>query len=1165
MPSRVLPKTRSVYRLLVSITVAIVMLSFLLIGSIFYWKVLTPIEVEVFAEATRQMRYNLDMRLESKVDSVVSIAQSLARQKMLVEGLRDQNRDQLLEAIQSIGTDYAKVTQYKSIRSQVMNAEGVILARSWDANYQGVKAPHPLVRKVLETHFAEAKFGAGEAGVGVVGFAPVMDNDRILGLVSVTQGIGSVVRLLQADGIDWVMVVHKPSLVSRTNGQLPNAYKNYPLLNDDILLAHNEHFSPTAAEFVKQQLLPRFSFDPQIVRPQSFVENGRLVAIYPVIDEAGLVIGQHVLSQPAAPLQDKVAVAEAQMWIVGGSFFVVILLTVWLMIVLVRRLLTDPIVVASASIQQVIQSSDFSQRLPVKGDNEVERMKAEFNRLLEQISVALTEANDAVTSAAGANFNRYMVGKYQGELKQLQLGINTAIADLHQTHDLLTHANQAKAQFLANMSHEIRTPMNAILGMAYLALGTKLTPQQQDYVEKIHVAANNLLRIINEILDFSKIESGKMEIEYEPIVLEDVLQASLLPIQTSASNKRLEVLLYIDPELSFCRQPKLLGDSVRIGQVLLNLLSNAIKFTERGHIVVDVNLLERRGTAWKIAIRVEDTGIGMSSEQLAKMFQEFTQADASTTRKYGGTGLGLAISRNLARLMGGDLTVTSEQGQGSCFTFTFQVSEAGEGLSLPCTAQDKVALVVDDFDLAAEQVAIQLAMFNFHVLKLHNAEEALAFLGKHPQPDWIFIDWMMPGKDGVWLYQQIQARYPSLAARCVLMSFHDWSGLQSVAEKQGIQHFLSKPILPSHLAPLFDDSVHSGRVSARRLGHLVNIPNLSDKTILLVEDNLLNQQIARELLAPTKASIVLADNGEQAVYHVTQTNSHFDLVLMDIQMPVLDGVEATKLIRQQRSADYLPIIAMTAHAFEEEKQRCFDAGMNAHLSKPIVPAHLYEALAQWLNVSEFVDLAKDGHQSKSSALACECDQTGVCLEDLTMMNLAEALLLLGDSRELLSESLCLFAKDYADAPQTLGDFIINDQGAALRYAHTLKGLTATFAMHAISSCFADIEKALANGDVLLAQSSLSAEFMADYDAMMQALTAFCVQGETATSSAHVDWNEVKTTLLQHLESFNGDSLDYFEANRSVFEAHLPATAYRRLAAALQNIDFDEAQLAIKEA
>lgn len=1163
MPHRVLPKARSVYRVLVGITIGIVSLSSLLIGIIFYQHILLPIQNELLDEASEEMRVILEMRLGAKDDSVVSVAAGLARSERVINGLVSQDRAVMYEAIASVGSDYAKITQYKNIRVQIITPDLMIQARSWDKDFKGATAPHPLARKTLQTLWADASFGVGEAGVGVVGFAPIFQQDKLLGLVSVTQGVGSVVRSLQENNIEWVMVVHKPSLVARTEGKLPPVYRDYPMLTDDIMLASKEFFKPSSVDFVRNELLDNFDFNPETTKPLSFLHQNRLVGILPIIDEAGRVIGQHIVSQAAQPILERIEHAQYKMAMVGLAFLIVILITIWLLIVLMRRLLTDPIEQASAQIQQIIQTSDFSQRLPVVGDNELERMKFEFNRLLEQISVALTEANQAVTSAASADFNRYMVGKYQGELKQLQLGINTAIADLHQTHDLLIHANQAKAQFLANMSHEIRTPMNAILGMAYLTLGTKLTPQQQDYVEKIHVAANNLLRIINEILDFSKIESGKMDIEHEPIVLEEVLQAGLLPTQTTASNKRLEVLLYIDPQLSFCKQPKLLGDSVRIGQVLLNLLSNAIKFTDRGHIIVDVNLIEQQADDWTVAIRVEDTGIGMTELQMAKLFQEFTQADASTTRKYGGTGLGLAISRNLARLMGGDLTVSSEEGKGSCFTFSFKLKAAGAGLQLPCHAQNKVALVVDDFELAAEQVAIQLAMFDFHVIKLHNAEEALAFLSKHPQPDWLFIDWMMPGRDGVWLIEQIRQQYPALTHQCVLMSFHDWTGLQNTAAKQGIEHFLSKPLLPSQLAPLFDTSLPNNHSSTRRFGKAMQIPNLQGKTLLLVEDNLLNQQIAKELLAPTLANLVLADNGEQAVYHATQTNSHFDLVLMDIQMPVLDGVSATKLIRQLRSAEALPIIAMTAHAFEEEKQRCFEAGMNAHLSKPIVPTNLYELLASWLNVTTYIEPATPAPNEVAAPAA-----NSVKLEDLVMMDLPEALMMLGDSRELLIESLCMFAQDYADAPTQLMQLIENDADAALRYAHTLKGLTATFAMRSVSQVFAAVEKALAQPDLALAKQSLSAEFVAEFQDLIRLLTELCQQNQdevAVTSASNEEWLLVKDTLFNHLANFNGDSLDYFEAHRDRFQQQMSAAAYRHLSTALQNIDFDEAMLALKDA
>ncbi|MBD3727806.1 MAG: hypothetical protein IE936_12180, partial [Moraxella osloensis] len=300
MSAHLLPKTRSVYRLLVTITFMIVTLSFLLIGSIFYWKVLTPIEADLFAEAHKQMHYNLEMRLESKKESVISIAQGVARQKLVVDALLTNDKEKAFEAIASIGSDYAKVTQHRNTRSQVINAEGMIIARSWDKNFSGGKAPHPLVKKVFESQWAQASFGVGEAGVGIVGFAPVIHQDQVIGLVSITQGIGSVVRLIQADNIDWVMVIHKPSLVARTEGKLPKAYHEYPMLSNEVMLASKNYFTQTAVDFVQRNLLSRFDFDPKTAKSVFVVVEGRLVGIYPIIDEAGKVIGQHILSQPVA-------------------------------------------------------------------------------------------------------------------------------------------------------------------------------------------------------------------------------------------------------------------------------------------------------------------------------------------------------------------------------------------------------------------------------------------------------------------------------------------------------------------------------------------------------------------------------------------------------------------------------------------------------------------------------------------------------------------------------------------------------------------------------------------------------------------------------------------------------------------------------------------------
>jgi CheY-like chemotaxis protein len=282
---------------------------------------------------------------------------------------------------------------------------------------------------------------------------------------------------------------------------------------------------------------------------------------------------------------------------------------------------------------------------------------------------------------------------------------------------------------------------------------------------------------------------------------------------------------------------------------------------------------------------------------------------------------------------------------------------------------------------------------------------------------------------------------------------------------------------------------------------------------------------------------------------------------MDIQMPVLDGIGATKMMRESNHLSELPIIAMTAHAFEEEKKRCFDAGMNAHISKPIVPANLYETLAEWLKVDTYIQLSEEqGDECRSAD-----SHYGLCLEDISMMDLSQALLLLGDSRELLTESLCLFAKDYAQATQALETLIEqSDLEGALRYAHTLKGLTATFAMSSLSQGFADIEKALSQPSLEGEPLVFSESFKQDFEEMIGLVSVFCAQNATEQSLSQADWSDVKSTLLAHLANFRGDSLDYFEAHRSLFEANLPVHLYRRLSNALQNIDFDEATKVIHE-
>jgi len=520
-------------------------------------------------------------------------------------------------------------------------------------------------------------------------------------------------------------------------------------------------------------------------------------------------------------------------------------------------------------------------------------------------------------------------------------------------------ANQAKSDFLATMSHEIRTPINGVIGMVHLALRTDLTAKQRDYLSKIHTSANSLLGVINDILDVSKIEAGKLDIETTEFSLEEVLANLSTVVGHAVEERQLEFLFALDPV-----PHRLSGDPFRLGQILINLVNNAIKFTENGEIVVAVRVEERTESDLTLQFQVSDTGIGMTPEQVARLFQPFTQADGSTTRKYGGTGLGLSICKRLVELMGGDIWVSSEPGQGSKFTFTcpFGVPATGDsrGRRLP-TLEGKRVLVVDDNESARLILSEILTSFSMEVTTASSGRDALALLGEvaATRPyDLVLMDWRMPGMDGLRATREIQAR-EELRSTCVLMvTAFGGEEVRKEAERAGVDRFLLKPVNPSvlhdTLVELFDDDDGpSGPVPARAAEPSTEAAALQGARILVVDDNEINLQIATELLESAGARVEVARNGTQGVERVQRSGAagdgdRIDAVLMDIQMPEMDGYEATRAIRGDGRFDDLPIIGLTAHVMVEEQQRCLDAGMNDHLAKPVNPVAMYATLARWV-------------------------------------------------------------------------------------------------------------------------------------------------------------------------------------------------------------------------
>ncbi len=513
--------------------------------------------------------------------------------------------------------------------------------------------------------------------------------------------------------------------------------------------------------------------------------------------------------------------------------------------------------------------------------------------------------------------------------------------------DAAESATRAKAQFLANMSHEIRTPMNAIIGMSDLAQRVGgLPPKAAGYLSHIQKAAGSLLTIINEILDFSKIEAGRLEIEHDEFALQDVLDRVTALVGLEATKKGLDFLLDTATDVP----PLLVGDPLRLGQVLLNLCGNAVKFTERGEIVVvTVKVARRDPGECVLRFSVRDTGVGIDPTQIDRLFRPFDQLDAATTRRHGGTGLGLAISRQLVERMGGTIGVRSEPGKGSEFFFSLPLGLPAQAAAPlpPPTAAPQHVLVVDDSANAREIFADLLAGLGQSFVCVGSADEALAELRHGARAgrrfDLVLVDWKMPGTDGFELGRALRAEDLRPPPRLVLVTAYGADAVASRARQEGFEATLAKPVGTLALADLL---AASGAGAAPAAPERSRAPAaLRGLRILLVEDNELNRFVAGDLLGEVAgAEIDHAGDGHEALRRLSQ--ARYDVVLMDLQMPGMDGYETTTRLRADPAHAGLPVIAMTAFAMEEDRQRCLALGMTDFVSKPFNPADLFAAIAR---------------------------------------------------------------------------------------------------------------------------------------------------------------------------------------------------------------------------